>query len=83
MGNVEVEARLDLIQIAASVISVEQELENEELADLIEALCRRRDLPMATTVSEENAAMLWELARPDLAAWVAKHGISLPGLPQT
>ena len=80
MPNVEVDARLDLIQIASSLISVEHELENEEFADLIGALCRHRERSVVEAVSEEDGAMLWNFARTDIVAWTAKHGIALPGL---
>ncbi|RYG26531.1 hypothetical protein EON82_02945 [bacterium] len=82
MGNVEVDARLDLIQMAANVVNGDFESpigdEDDRLLDLIEELCRNRNLPVGAVLSTPAVEVLRARCGEELNSFAARHGISLP-----
>jgi hypothetical protein len=78
MATEEVEGRLDLIQLAATVISNEHPEELDELTGLLEALCRQRHLSVDGCLSPPRVAILRNRAPEWFDELREKHEWDIP-----
>ena len=78
MANVETNARLDLVQLAARCLGTGEPADDRELIEAIEALCERRELPVGACLTPERARILSARSGGEFEGLLAVHGIDPP-----
>lgn len=68
--SIETESRLNLIQLAANVLSTDLDQNDfSEVSGLIEALCRHRTLPVSTCLGGATNEVLQRLSADEFLDW--------------